>query len=142
MVEKISNSAAVQDIILFDGVCNLCNNAVNFIIDRDPSGRYKFASLQSDAGQQLLKRYGLPTDEFNSLVLIRGNRFFTKSRGALEISRFLSGLWSFFYIFRWVPYPIRDFIYNLVARYRYRIFGRSNQCRYPTVELKSRFLDN
>ena len=131
-----------KDIVLFDGVCNLCNNAVNFIIDRDPQGRFIFASQQSSEGQSLLEKFDLSIQTMDSLVLIRGHKVYTKSGAALEIARFLNGFWPVFYIFKLVPYPIRDFIYNLVARNRYRLFGKRNECRYPTAELKTRFLHN
>ena len=139
---KNSKSLNSQDIILFDGVCNLCNHAVNFIIDRDPAKRFLFSSLQSSEGQRLLHKHGLPAHQMDSLVLIRDDKIFLKSSGALEIARYLSGFWPVFYIFKLIPYPIRDIIYNLVARYRYQLFGKRNTCRYPTTELKTRFLNN
>lgn len=142
MAEKNSKYPPQNDIVLFDGVCNLCNFAVNFIIDRDPSGRFVFASQQSEEGKSLLSKYGIPTHRMDSLVLIRGEKVFIKSSAALEIARYLRGPWSVFYFFRPVPYPIRDFLYNLVARNRYRLFGKRDSCRYPTQELKARFLDN
>lgn len=142
MAEKNFKLSDNKDIVLFDGVCNLCNNAVNFIIDRDPQGRFIFASQQSSEGQSLLEKFALSTLTMDSLVLIRGYKVYTKSGAALEIARFLSGFWPGFYIFKLVPYPIRDFIYNLVARNRYRLFGKREQCRYPTAELKTRFLHN
>jgi predicted DCC family thiol-disulfide oxidoreductase YuxK len=142
MAEKNFKHSRHHDIVLFDGVCNLCNFAVNFIIDRDPTARFVFASQQSPVGQSLLKEHGIPTQRMDSLVLIRGTNVFTKSSAALEIARYLRGLWQLFYIFKLLPYPIRDFIYNLAARYRYKLFGKSESCRYPTQELKARFLNN
>ncbi|MEM8968200.1 MAG: DCC1-like thiol-disulfide oxidoreductase family protein [Bacteroidota bacterium] len=129
-----------KDIVLSDGVCNLCNHAVNFIIDHDPSQRFIFASLQSNTGRKLLEARQLDSQYLDSLVLIRGEKLYLKSTAALQIARYLSGLWSASYIFILVPSFIRDFFYDIVARFRYRIFGQSNQCRVPTPELKARFL--
>lgn len=142
MVGKNSKPQFPKKIVLFDGVCNLCNYAVNFIIDRDPQAKFVFGSLQSAEAKRLLQKYGLASDHLDSLVLIKGDKVFVKSNGALEIARDLNGLWPFFYIFKLIPYPIRDIIYNLVARYRYRFFGKTDTCRYPTKELKTRFLNN
>ncbi|MEM9831405.1 MAG: DCC1-like thiol-disulfide oxidoreductase family protein [Bacteroidota bacterium] len=129
-----------KDIVLFDGVCNLCNHAVNFIIDRDPAQRFTFASLQSDIGNKLLETYQLDSQYLDSLVLIRGERVYLKSTAALQIARQLSGIWPACYAFILVPPIIRNFFYDIVARFRYRIFGQSDQCRVPTPELKTRFL--
>jgi len=129
------------DIILFDGVCNLCNHAVHFIIDRDPKGRYRFASLQSEVGHNQLQKHGLPSNQIDSLVLIRNGHTYIKSTGALYIARHLSGLWPLSFAFIIIPSPLRNFLYDLLAKYRYKIFGRSDSCRYPTNELKLRFLD-
>ena len=142
MDEKSFKPSDTHDIVLFDGVCNLCNHAVNFIIDRDPEGRFLFSSLQSSRGQQLLQKHGLSTLHMSSLVLIRADKIHIKSSGALEIARYLSGFWPVFYIFKIIPYPLRDFIYNLVAQNRYRLFGKRESCRYPTEELKTRFINN
>lgn len=131
-----------HDIILFDGVCNLCNHAVIFVIDRDAKKRFRFASLQSSVGQDLLKRFQLPFHAMNSLVLIRNDKAYLKSTGALEIARKLQGLWSLAYFFIIIPSPIRDFIYDIIAKYRYKMFGKSESCRYPSEELKLRFIDN
>jgi predicted DCC family thiol-disulfide oxidoreductase YuxK len=142
MEEKNSNPIEHKDIVLFDGVCNLCNFAVNFIIDRDPHARFVFASLQSTEGQRLLKSVGLHQGQMDSLVLVRNKKAYLRSTAALEIVRNLTGPWPVFYIFKVVPYPIRDFIYNLVAQNRYRLFGKRNTCRYPTTPLRARFLHN
>ncbi|MEK6477891.1 thiol-disulfide oxidoreductase DCC family protein [Catalinimonas sp. 4WD22] len=141
MVENNSESSPDFDIVLFDGVCNLCNHAVNFIIVRDQHKRFKFASLQSQSGIELLKKHHISTRSIDSLVLIRKNKAFIKSTAALKIARDLDGLWSTLYIFILIPAPIRDRIYELVAHYRYKIFGKSESCRYPSDELKTRFLE-
>lgn len=128
-------------ILLFDGVCNLCNRLVQFTIKRDPKGKFKFASLQSDSGQSFLKQFGLPTDDFDSFVYVKGNQYFLKSSAALHVLKELGGLWKLFYFFIIIPRPIRDFVYNLIAKSRYKTFGKSDTCMIPTPELKQRFLD-
>jgi predicted DCC family thiol-disulfide oxidoreductase YuxK len=127
-------------IILFDGVCNFCNNSINFVMDRDTNGAFKFASLQSDIGQELLKQKGLKTSDFDSIVLLKNGTVYQKSDAALEITRELNGLWSWLYIFKIVPRFIRDFFYNIIARNRYHWFGKTEACRLPTPELRARFL--
>ncbi len=126
--------------MLFDGVCNLCNASVDFIVKRDGRAAFRFASLQSEAGEALLRRFQLPTDEHRSLVLVEGDRHYTRSSAALRIARRLGGLWPVFYAFIVVPRFLRDAVYDLVARNRYHWFGKRDTCRVPTPELKSRFL--
>ena len=129
-----------ENILLFDGVCNLCNGLVLFIIKRDKAGRFKFASLQSDNGEQLLNRFGLNTNKLTSLVLIMGDKYFLKSTAVLKLLKELGGIWKTFYIFIIIPRPVRDFIYDLIAGSRYKIFGKRDECMVPTPELQSRFL--
>ncbi|MCS6832078.1 MAG: thiol-disulfide oxidoreductase DCC family protein [Flammeovirgaceae bacterium] len=128
-------------IILFDGVCNLCNSSVNFIIERDKKRRYKFASLQSETGRKLLEKMGLPSNKLDSIVLIEDETVYFKSTAALKIASQLDGFWKIFGIFRLVPRPLRDAAYDLIAKNRYRWFGKKASCRIPTPELKTRFLD-
>ena len=127
-------------IVLFDGVCNLCNAAVQFIIDRDKEGKYVFTSLQSPTGNALLEKFGLSTTDFDTFVLIDNNSAFTKSTAALKVARQLDGLWKLTYIFIIVPAFIRDAVYGFIAKNRYRWFGKEENCRIPTPELKQRFL--
>lgn len=129
-----------QPILLFDGVCNLCNSSVQFIIRNDPERKFLFASLQSDKGQEILKELGLNTEVFNSLVLIENGKHYTQSTGALKVARHLNGLWKYLYIFIIIPSPIRDLLYNFVAHNRYRFFGKKDQCMLPNPDLKSRFI--
>jgi predicted DCC family thiol-disulfide oxidoreductase YuxK len=131
----------VGPVVLFDGVCNLCSWSVNFIIDRDPGARFRFAPLQSAEGRRLLARFGLPAEPITSMVLVEQDRCFTRSTAALRIARNLGGAWPLAYVFMLVPRPVRDVIYDWVARHRYRWFGRSDACRVPTPELRSRFLE-
>lgn len=127
--------------ILFDGVCNFCNASINFIIDRDSKGIFKFAALQSEVGQELLKKFSLKTSRtFDSIVAIEGDKVYQKSDAALEIARRMNGIWKIFYVLKIIPTFLRNPIYDLVARNRYRIFGKTDACRIPTPELKARFL--
>lgn len=136
------SSTAHSNIILFDGVCNLCSSSVQFIIKRDPNSMYRFASLQSDFGQQVLSRFGLSTSDFHSIVLLSGNKIFQRSNAALEIAKNLSGGWPLFYAFKIIPRFIRDPVYNWISRNRYSWFGKKDACWLPSPELKSRFLDS
>lgn len=127
-------------IVLFDGVCNLCNGAVNFIIDHDKKQRFRFASLQSETGKALLARHGFPASYLHSLVLVEEHRVSVKSTAALRIARLLDGGWPLCYGFIIFPSAIRDFFYDIVARNRYRFFGKSDACRYPTEAERARFI--
>lgn len=129
-----------RKIILFDGVCNLCNGTVQFLIKRDPDVQFSFASLQSEKGQALLKEYDLPTSDFKTFVYIREDRYFLKSSAALQVLKDLGGLWQLFYLFIVIPHPIRDYLYGIIVKNRYRWFGKRDSCMVPTPELKDRFL--
>ena len=128
-------------VILFDGVCNLCNGSVLFVIDRDPRARFRFAALQSDIGGDLLARSGYRGRALDSIVLLEDGRVFDRSTAALRIARRLRGGWPLLAAFLVVPRPIRDAVYEWIARNRYRWFGREESCRIPTPELRHRFLD-
>jgi predicted DCC family thiol-disulfide oxidoreductase YuxK len=128
------------EIILFDGVCNLCNNAVDFIIKRDKKDRFRFGALQDPIVINLLKDYKINPDYLDSIILIRGDKVFYKSKAALEIARNLGGLWRAMYIFNIVPTLTRDSIYDWIAKNRYRWFGKNDTCRLPTPEEKAKFL--
>ena len=129
-----------QPIVLFDGVCNLCNGAVQFIIRHDKKNIFMFASLQSEVGRKILEQYNFPLDELNSFILIENNKAYTRSTGALRIAKKLNGLWPLLYGFIIIPKFIRDSIYNWVAGNRYKWFGKKDACMIPTPELKARFL--
>lgn len=128
-------------IILFDGVCNLCNGAINFIIKRNSKATLKFASLQSDTGKQLLKEYNIDPLKTDSIVLIDLNKAFLKSDAALHIAKDLDYAYPLLYSFMIIPAFIRNSIYDLIARNRYKWFGKKESCMIPTPDLKSRFLD-
>ncbi|MFJ5716844.1 thiol-disulfide oxidoreductase DCC family protein [Neobacillus sp. NPDC093127] len=127
-------------IILFDGVCNLCNSSVQFIIKRDPTGTFKFASLQGETGQALLKKYGLNTDS-DSFVFIENEKIHVKSTAALRVCRKLTGAWRLLAVFLIIPAFIRDPLYGIIAKNRYRWFGKKDSCMLPKPEWKNRFLD-
>ena len=131
-----------EKIILFDGVCNLCNSAIQFVIKRDKKNLYKFAALQSDAATALLKERGIDTSKIDSIILIDPNTaYYTKSSAALEIGKTFGGGWRLLGVFEWVPGPVRDWVYDLIAKNRYSWFGKQNECMVPTPELKAKFLD-
>lgn len=128
-------------IILFDGVCNLCAWAVRFIIERDPRGVFRFASLQSAAGQELMRKHGLNPSQLDSFVLVENDRAYSESTAALRVARRLSGAWPLFYGAMVLPRFVRDPLYKFIARNRYRWFGKKDSCLIPTPELRARFLD-
>ena len=127
-------------ILLFDGVCNLCHGVVQWVISHDPGARFRFASLQSDAGRALLASHRLPPDAMDTVVLIAGDVHWQKSGAALEVLRRLGGAWAFASALRFVPRPLRDVAYDWVARNRYGWFGKQAECWLPTPELRARFL--
>lgn len=128
-------------VILFDGVCNLCDGTVRFIARKDPEGIFKFAPLQSKTAQSYLNRFNLRTDDFDTIVLVSRGRVYTKSSAFLETARKLRGLWPLLYGFKIVPPFVRDWIYGLIARNRYRWFGKKDACMIPDAGLKARFLE-
>ena len=128
-------------IILFDGFCNLCNSSVQYVIKHDPDAIFKFASLQSDAGQKLLHKFNLTANNFNSFVLIEDNTAYTKSTAALKVAKQLAGLTKLLYGFIIVPPFIRNAVYNLIANNRYKWFGKKEECMLPSPLLQSRFLN-
>lgn len=132
------------DIILFDGVCNLCNGFVQFVIRRDPAARFRFAALQSPAGQALLATQGLDATtlalEPESVLLFSGGRLYSHSSAVLGIARRLGGVWRLAGVGWVLPRALRDALYRFVARHRYRWFGRQESCMVPTAALKARFL--
>lgn len=129
-------------IILFDGVCNLCNDAINFVIKRDKKRIFKFASLQSEIGQKLTSERGINTDDFDSIILIDpGTAWYEKSTAALQIAKQLSGIFPLLSVFLIFPKSFRDLVYDFVARNRYKWFGKKDQCMIPTPELRALFID-
>ncbi len=130
-----------KPVVLFDGVCNLCNGSVLFIIKHDAKSKLKFSSLQSDYGAEQMRQFNLPSSALNSVLLIKNGQLFQKSNAALEIARILDGMWPAMYAFKIVPLFIRDFVYNWIAKNRYRWFGKKEECMIPTPEMKARFVN-
>lgn len=125
-------------ILLFDGVCNLCNGIVKFIIKRDPAKKIRFAALQSDVGKALLEKSGL--GDMQTLVLIHGDKYYIKSSAALHVLKELGGIWKICYALIIIPRPIRDLVYDVVSKTRYRVFGRRNTCMVPAPGVRDRFI--
>ena len=128
-------------VILFDGVCNLCNASVQYVIKHDKKKLFRFASLQSSFGESVLKQYDLPVNTFNSFILLSDNKIYTRSTAALLVAKKLSGLIKLLYGFIIIPKFIRDFVYDIIAKNRYKWFGKKEACWIPTPELKSLFLN-
>ncbi len=126
--------------MLFDGVCNLCNGAVQFVIRHDRTAQVKFASLQSESAARLLEPFGVDPSNLQTFVLLEDGQMFVKSDAALRLARALRGPWAWLYPLVYIPRPIRDFVYDIVARNRYAWFGKRESCWLPTPELKTRFL--
>jgi predicted DCC family thiol-disulfide oxidoreductase YuxK len=128
-------------ILLFDGECNLCNGAVQFLIKKDRHELFKFASLQSPIGGSLVGKYNV-AKELDSFVYIKDGKAFTKSDAALHVSRDLGGIWKLAFLFICIPRSIRDKVYDFIAKNRYKWFGKKDVCMLPTPELKKRFLND
>ena len=129
-----------HSIILFDGVCNFCNSAVNFTIKRNNQANISFAPMQTEAGQKLLKEYDLPLGDMESFIFIDKGNAYKRSTAALRVCRYLRGLWPLCYGLIIVPKFIRDAVYNWIAKNRYKWFGVRQECMIPTPEVKARFL--
>jgi len=131
-----------KKIILFDGVCNLCNGAIRFIIKRDKKDVFRYAALQSAIGQRLMDERGIDANTIDSIILIEeGVAYFVKSDAVFEIVKHFSGLWPAMAVLKFIPTSFRNGIYDLVAKNRYRWFGRKDQCMVPTPELQAKFLE-
>lgn len=132
-------SLNMNGIILFDGECNFCEKSVQFIIKRDPNGYFKFASLQSEIGKKLRKKYNVP-EHIDSLLLIEQDKWYDKSSAALRICKNLKGFYKISFVFLIIPKPIRDFFYDILAKNRYKWFGKTNHCVIPSQKIRNRFL--
>lgn len=138
-------SSQSPEIILFDGLCNLCQGTMRFIAARDPSKRFKYEFLQSDNGRQLMEKHGLfpeKSADYQTVILVSGNNAYQKSTAMFRILRHLNGLWPLLYIFIIVPRPLRDTLYSFIGKRRYRWFGKRDTCEIPSDEVKQRFLKN
>jgi predicted DCC family thiol-disulfide oxidoreductase YuxK len=132
MSEKIKTG-----ILLFDGDCAFCDSSTLFIMDRNSKDDIEYLPLQSDEGQVYLKQYNLPLKDFDSVVFIENNKAYTKSNAALRVILRLDGFWKYLYGFVIIPKPIRDLAYNIFAKNRYKIFGKTDQCRVPKRKVKA-----
>ncbi len=130
-----------KSLILFDGVCNVCNGFVTFILPRDHRNQFQFGSLQSRTAAEVLRNFPLAPRDVSTVILIEEGKLFTRSAAVLRIARKLGGLWSLAYPFIVIPAFIRDGLYDLVARHRYRIFGKREACMIPKPEWKDKFVD-
>ena len=129
-----------NQIVIFDGICNFCNGAVNFIIKRDSKAAFEFAPTQSKIAQELLSKYHIPEAGYDSFVLIKNGQPFLRTNAALEITKDLDGFWFVFRAFKIVPAAVRDYFYRILARNRYTLFGKRAACTVPKKEMRDRFL--
>lgn len=130
-----------KKIILFDGVCNLCNHVIQFVIKRDKRDTFRYAALQSEMGQQFVQERGIDRSKIDSIILIEpGIAYYTKSDAALKISKDFGGIWILLLMFQWLPRSLRDIVYDFIAKNRYRWFGRKDECMIPTPEIQAKFL--
>jgi predicted DCC family thiol-disulfide oxidoreductase YuxK len=130
-----------EKIILFDGLCNLCSGTVLFVLKRDPKAKFKYASLQSNAGQAILKKFNLPTDDLETFVYVCDDKYYRRSTAALRVFKELSGLWPILFVFIIVPAFLRDLVYRLIAKTRYKLFGKKTSCMMPNDQIKNRFIE-
>ncbi len=128
-------------IVLFDGVCNYCNGLINSIIRQDRKKIFRFAALQSDAGQMLLRERNLPTDQFESFILLDKNKVYKKSTAALKLYNKLPWYWKWTQLFWIFPKFFRDWVYSIIAKNRYKWFGKREECMIPSPDVRQRFLD-
>lgn len=133
--------ATAGPIVLFDGACNFCSGSVNFLIRHDKEAKFRFASLQSEAGKKLLAQHGLHDLPLSTSVLIDGDKVFMNSDGVLETARRMGGVYALAAGLLFIPRPLRDWAYGVFARNRYKLFGRSEMCMVPTPDVRRRFLD-
>jgi predicted DCC family thiol-disulfide oxidoreductase YuxK len=138
----MGTNTEVDNVVFFDGVCNLCNASVNFLIARDPKAKFRFSSLQSEFSQGFLPFYGVNPAVVDSIAFFSEGRLYRRSRAALEIAKRMRNAWPICYVFIIIPGFLRDAIYNWIARNRYKWFGKEDACSIPTPDLKARFLDS
>jgi len=129
-----------RHLVIFDGVCNFCNGAVNFIIERDPYEKFAFTPMQSDFAQETLRSYGIEKVGVDTIILVKNGKIFIRTNAVLEIAKDLTGYWYLLNVFKVVPRPVRDWLYRVIARNRYKLFGRATKCKLPTPDVKNRFI--
>ena len=130
-----------QPVILFDGVCNFCNAIINFIIRQDKKRIFLYATLQSNAGKRILEESKFPTDIFESFLLLDKGKLYSKSAASLRLYNYLPWYWKWTQLFWIFPKFIRDWVYDIIAKNRYKWFGKREECMVPSSELKERFLE-
>ncbi|MGM0634925.1 MAG: thiol-disulfide oxidoreductase DCC family protein [Bacteroidota bacterium] len=141
-VKNTSEIPPGKQIVLFDGVCNFCNDSVRFIMKRDQKDIFRYASLQSDLGKKLTQERGIDTSKVDSIILIDpGNAYYIKSTAALEIAKHLKGVYKLLHVFLYLPQGFRDWIYDFIAKNRYSWFGKMETCPMPSPEEQDKFLD-
>ena len=136
----MKNETTESRIVIYDGVCNFCNRSVNFIIQRDKAAKFSFTPMQSEIAQQLIAAYQINNVGMDTFLLVKDGRCYTSTDAALEIASELDGLWYLCRIFKLVPRLIRDYLYRVLARNRYKLFGRAEHCIVPSKEIMSRFI--
>jgi len=129
-----------SSLVFFDGVCNLCNSTVQFLLKIDKHQRLQFGSLQGETAKKILPAYNISPDKLSSIIFIHNNKAYTESSAVLEIFRVIGGLWTLLYVFKIIPAFLRNGFYRLIARYRYKWFGKKDQCMIPKPEFMNRFL--
>ena len=140
MLQRIQMSATDQPIIIFDGVCNLCEFSVRFIVKRDRHARFRFVPAQSEMGTALQRNCGVDTLRDGPVILLEDDQIYIKSDAALHIAKNLDGVWRYLYILRFIPKPVREYFYAIISKNRYRWFGKRQECLLPDENLKQRFL--
>jgi predicted DCC family thiol-disulfide oxidoreductase YuxK len=130
-----------DNLVLFDGVCNLCSALVQFVIRHDPVAKFRFAAIQSETGREIFQSRGLDPAELQTFVFIADGKIFMRSDAAIEVVSCFGGAWRFLRVLRLMPRVVRDSIYSTIAHNRYRWFGRTEACMIPTAEIKERFLE-
>jgi predicted DCC family thiol-disulfide oxidoreductase YuxK len=137
----VSDKGTEHPLIIFDGVCNYCCSVVNWVIKNDPRGVFRFAPFQSATAEKILEKFNYPADDLDSFVLIEEGRLYTKSEAGLKVQKLLGGIKGLLYAFIIVPRPVRDAVYDFIARNRYGWFGKRDECMVPSPEIKNRFLE-
>ncbi|MGH7849497.1 MAG: thiol-disulfide oxidoreductase DCC family protein [Thermodesulfobacteriota bacterium] len=137
----MSDKNTEHPLVIFDGVCNYCCGVVNSIIRKDPGGVFRFAPFQSNSAKSILERYNYPADSLDSFVLIDEGKLYTKSEAGLRVQKLLGGIHKLLYAFIAVPAPVRDAVYDYIARNRYKWYGKKEECMIPDPEIRSRFLE-
>lgn len=135
------NSLYGHPLIFFDGVCNLCNGFVRFVISRDRNAKFRFAPLQSEAAKKNLLRFGFPADEMKTIVLVQEGKVFIRSKAVLKIVSQLGGIWKLTSLLYIIPPFLSDGVYNLISKFRYKLFGKKNSCMVPSPESRGRFIE-